>query len=323
MRCLFTKNQVTSQRLCQLHNEKLISYCEKETCGVIMCKKCSELHEKKEPLHKNKKRDFPPRLDKTLDKYSFLKYLGKTFDSKSFEIAFENKKFGLRWVDVKEGSEKYKIDDPSHQTIDELKEWHQKEIDLLQSYNCEYIMQIYDYEWLSTTNTDLIMIHDHIKSNLKDAYAKKNEVNHDRKVEWFNQIAKAVQYSHKVGIIHRNLKPQHIYVTENNKILLWGFLDAEIDSEEFFNSEDLKDQIQGQFSGTPDYMAPEIKDKENPTFTKATDIWALGIIYHMMLATDNPFKKNNLTLKIRRLEDRLLVGKYSFFFNYLKKLKKP
>ena len=299
------KSVIPSNNLCTIHYEHIDFYCDNEECGMIMCKKCSAEHLQ----HADKKTSFPERMNPILAKYSFIRFLGKSSFSKMFEIEFESKKQSLKWVDFFDSAEENEDEQIKNDYIQEMHNVHQREIELLESFNCEFIIQISHHEWL--TKTDLIIILDHVKMNLKAACAsvKKTEHKHQKIKRWFHQICKAVQYFHKINLIHRNLKPQHIYVTEKDQILLSGFLNALEDSDQFFETQT------EQFFGSPLFMAPEIKNnKVNPVFTKATDIWALGIIYHMMLAIDNPFKNNNLIISknIRNQTDKSVIRQYFF-----------
>ena len=305
------KKKIFPNNICRLHQLQISSYCDNEDCGMIMCRKCSVEHSQKEAQHAEKKTSFPDKMNPILSKYYFIRFLGKSSsgDNKLFEIEFENKKRSLKWVDFSEIVAEFEDKEQKNKFIEDMHRDLQKEIELLRSFNCEYIMQTSnkDNQWLET-ETDFIMILDHVKMNLKAACAslKKKENKHQKMVDWFYQISRGVQYIHKIGVIHRNLKPQHIYVTEKDKILISGFINAKEDSEQIFeiNTE--------EFLGTPVFMAPEIQNnKVNPIFTKPAEIWTLGIIYHMMLAGNNPYKKDNLIISknIRRRADKDVLRK--------------
>lgn len=298
---LCTRRKVTSSSLCQVHNIDLSLYCDNEACGMIMCEKCSAEH-----THKNKIK--LPLILVSDPKICFLKFLAKTSFSQLFEIELKNEKKTLKWVNVDLDVKDYNNDEEKRKKeIKSLKDLHMREIELLKSLNCEYIMQISEYKW--ETDTDLIIILDHVKMNLKVAITDEKSETHHQEVVWFLQISNAVQFSHRIGVVHRNLKPQHIYLTENLNILLSGFLDAQSNSQIFFEQNDRE-----PFKGSEAFKAPEIKGKDYG-YTTATDIWALGIIYHMMLTGDNPYKNKNKTLKISKnigLYDKALIRKYYF-----------
>jgi calcium/calmodulin-dependent protein kinase I len=115
-------------------------------------------------------------------------------------------------------------------------------------------------------------------------------------------ILKAVSYIHEMGIIHRDMKTANILLNDPNdlssvKIIDFGFGDQKGTALESYD-----DHV-----GTLIYMAPEVASKKD--YTKSVDIWAVGIIMHLLLAggkhpfyikesdTVESFKKKLLSLK--------------------------
>lgn len=90
------------------------------------------------------------------------------------------------------------------------------------------------------------------------------------------KIVDAVSYIHDKGIIHRDLKVANILVDPSTidldnpkiKIIDFGFGNKSQTSYD-------------DHMGTLMYMAPEVA--LNQEYTKSVDIWALGIIMHMLL----------------------------------------
>lgn len=80
----------------------------------------------------------------------------------------------------------------------------------------------------------------------------------------------ALQYLHSEGIIHRDLKPDNILITNNNDVKIADFglskimdtvMPEEYDNYFFGNKEYAQTAC-----GTKNYMAPEVWNKQYPTF---------------------------------------------------------
>ncbi len=102
------------------------------------------------------------------------------------------------------------------------------------------------------------------------------------------QVADALDYAHKKGIIHRDIKPSNIIVNGPGNVKLTDFGIAHIEDP------DLPSQTQaGEILGTPAYMSPE-QVLGRPVSGKA-DIFSLGIVLYEMLTGKRPFRGDNLS----------------------------
>jgi serine/threonine protein kinase len=97
------------------------------------------------------------------------------------------------------------------------------------------------------------------------------------------QLADALGYAHGRGIIHCDLKPANIHVLPNGspKILDFGLARA------LAGSGHPTDTQQGQFFGTPGYLAPERLLGRQPS--AASDVYALGVIMYRLITGEAPF----------------------------------
>ncbi len=94
-----------------------------------------------------------------------------------------------------------------------------------------------------------------------------------RALEIILDIGYALYHLHSHGIVHRDLKPENVIITEEGQVKLIDFGLSQLIPED-----QLEHILEEKFrAGTPLYMTPEQRD--NPRLvTKATDIYALGII---------------------------------------------
>lgn len=96
-------------------------------------------------------------------------------------------------------------------------------------------------------------------------------------------VASALDYAHRRGIVHRDVKPSNIFITSTGAVLTdFGIVRVLNDASRVTAT--------GQALGTPEYMAPEqIKGED---VSPQTDIYALGIVAYEMLTGKVPFTGN-------------------------------
>jgi serine/threonine protein kinase len=147
------------------------------------------------------------------------------------------------------------------------------------------ILNIHDAD-VDGENCYLVMEYIHNAKTL-DRYCKTESLLFIREVVGIiYKIAKALDYAHRQGIIHRDIKPNNILETESLEIKIADFSIAMIIREDFMET-----QFHG-FLGSPLYMSPEqINEWQIST---NTDIFSLGIIMYEMLTGYHPFKADNL-----------------------------
>ena len=107
---------------------------------------------------------------------------------------------------------------------------------------------------------------------LREKYCKK----------YMRQLSQGLEYLLNNNILHRDLKPQNILLTDefNIKITDFGFA-RKFEKNYIFNT----------LCGSPMYMAPEIINKRD--YTYKSDLWSVGIIMYEMLHGYTPYKVNN------------------------------
>ena len=100
------------------------------------------------------------------------------------------------------------------------------------------------------------------------------------------QIAEALDYAHKKGVIHRDIKPSNIILNPDGRIKITDFGVAQI--------EDLLTLHQtqaGAIIGTPVYMPPE--QVNGQPVDGRSDLYALGVILYELLTGAKPFTGEN------------------------------
>jgi serine/threonine protein kinase/WD40 repeat protein len=102
-------------------------------------------------------------------------------------------------------------------------------------------------------------------------------------LEICSQLIAGVSALHAAGIIHRDLKPNNVMLERTGQRLNLSIMDFGLARLHEAESSILGS---GMIAGTPGYMAPELLRGERPT--KATDIFALGIVLHQVLTGQRP-----------------------------------
>eukprot|EP00471_Norrisiella_sphaerica_P005427 CAMPEP_0184481902 /NCGR_PEP_ID=MMETSP0113_2-20130426/3476_1 /TAXON_ID=91329 /ORGANISM="Norrisiella sphaerica, Strain BC52" /LENGTH=645 /DNA_ID=CAMNT_0026861339 /DNA_START=446 /DNA_END=2383 /DNA_ORIENTATION=+ len=103
-------------------------------------------------------------------------------------------------------------------------------------------------------------------------------------LQWFTQIALAIQFCHKNHIIHRDIKSQNIFLTKDGIVKLGDFGIARV----LNGTHELATSV----VGTPFSMSPEVC--ENKPYSKPSDIWAMGCVLYEMCTLKHAFNANNL-----------------------------
>lgn len=153
------------------------------------------------------------------------------------------------------------------------------EIELMQKYNNNNnILKLYDV--LYSENKDyLYMILEYCDCGDLYNFIKNNKLTENEIKYYMNQLKNGLQYLRENNIIHRDIKPKNILLTDNNKILKicdFGFARSVVDDVSLMET----------LCGSPLYMAPEIIN--NKKYNIKSDLWSVGIILYEMIYNEHP-----------------------------------
>jgi len=97
------------------------------------------------------------------------------------------------------------------------------------------------------------------------------------------EIADAMQAAHDANVIHRDLKPQNVLITSDDRPKVTDFGLARITDEAALS-------VTGEFSGTYYYMSPEQVAAKRAGIDNRTDVFSLGTVLYECLALRRPFE---------------------------------
>ena len=119
-----------------------------------------------------------------------------------------------------------------------------------------------------------------------DEYCDKNKLNTKDRLNLFLKVAAVVQYAHQNLVVHRDLKPNNILITQDGEPKLLDFGIAKILSPEGERLETVTQR--GMWNLTPEYASPE--QIKGETITTSSDVYSLGIVLYKLLTGHSPYK---------------------------------
>jgi eukaryotic-like serine/threonine-protein kinase len=117
----------------------------------------------------------------------------------------------------------------------------------------------------------------------------------DEALRYGLQIAGALDFAHKRGLVHRDVKPQNVLLTEEGEPKVTDFgIARSVDVQSVTQS--------GTVLGTSDYIAPEQARGEQ--VDQRTDIYSLGVMLYELLTSEVPYSGDNfVAVAMQHLHD--------------------
>ncbi len=130
--------------------------------------------------------------------------------------------------------------------------------------------------------------------SLRDRLVRERQLPVEEAVRIALDVAAALAYAHSQGVVHRDIKPDNILLSDKQPVLAdFGIARA----VSVAGGERLTET--GLALGTPQYMSPE-QAAGDPSMNARTDVYALGCVLYEMLAGDPPFTGSSVQAVIAR-----------------------
>jgi len=136
------------------------------------------------------------------------------------------------------------------------------------------------YDWGQLRDTYYIVMEKVEGESLKDLINRQGALPLSLAIDIAKQVASALSFAHKRGVIHRDIKPHNILLTEDGTAKVADFGIAQADSTSLTQ--------EGMVVGTAQYISPE--QAEGLPATEASDVYSLGVVMFEMLTGTSPFQ---------------------------------
>lgn len=100
------------------------------------------------------------------------------------------------------------------------------------------------------------------------------------------QICDGLAAAHELGIVHRDVKPSNVFLSEDGTVRVLDFGVARLASETHWLTGT------GDVVGTPSYVAPE--QVSNGPVDVRTDVWGVGVLLYRGLSGRSPFERRDV-----------------------------
>ncbi len=114
----------------------------------------------------------------------------------------------------------------------------------------------------------------------------------DQAVDWIRQVAIAIGYAHRQGVIHCDLKPANLLLSAEGQVVVTDFGFAQ--SRETMGR-------RACIAGTPAFMAPEQVDATWGQVGQPTDVYGLGAVLFFLLTGLPPVRGNSFSDRLEEV----------------------
>jgi serine/threonine protein kinase len=117
---------------------------------------------------------------------------------------------------------------------------------------------------------------------------------------YISETILALEYLHKLGIMHRDVKPENILLDLHGHVVLSDFGVSKM----FLPHEVRKTHSQ---CGTLHYMAPELLQRNAAGYDMSVDWWSLGIVTYRLLTGGSPFERQSESVPDDQMVCRIIM----------------
>ena len=233
-----------------------------------------------------------PKSDIIIDREHNIKYRkGEKLGEGGFGEVYEFIIIGTNEKRAAKIINNSKLDDPQSQNAYYNEKKYNELLGFKYLCKCHYIFSDEKYTYF---------ILDYMKNKTLKELNEKRKLSELEIKHYCFELLLALEYLHKMNIIHRDIKLSNVLLNENMEVKLCDFGLA-IDNN-------LKEQK--NICGTMNYIAPELYNKKGGglKYSFKTDIWAFGILMYTLFFHTTPFKaepKKKIEFNMNNIDETL------------------
>ncbi|QCX32222.1 Stk1 family PASTA domain-containing Ser/Thr kinase [Caloramator sp. E03] len=144
------------------------------------------------------------------------------------------------------------------------------------------------------------IVMEYVQGQTLKEYIKRNgKIGFRETLKIINQIALALEHAHKNGVVHRDIKPHNILITEDKIVKVADFGIARASTNTTITNTD-------KILGSVHYLSPE---QARGSYTDhRTDIYSLGVVMYEMLTGRLPYDADSpISIAIKHIEENLIT----------------
>jgi hypothetical protein len=163
----------------------------------------------------------------------------------------------------------------------QLVERFKREARIMMDIKHDHIVHVYDH---FKEGTSYYIVEEFVDGiSLESLLRRERYLSNEAAMLILYEVCKALQYAHEKGVIHRDIKPGNILLSNQGDVKLvdFGIATSREESEEGLTRD-------GMTLGTPSYIPPEqIENAKN--VDKRADIYSLGVVLYEMMTGKTPY----------------------------------
>ena len=163
------------------------------------------------------------------------------------------------------------------------------EATILARLNHPQIATIYE---LFRADGDLLMVMEFVRGESLDKLSERfGAISPERAAYVIDQILSALEHAHRGGVVHRDVKPANVMVTDEGAIKIMDFGIARVLGAE-------QKTVDFRLMGTPAYMSPEQVLGEE--VDGRSDLYSVGVLFYRLLTGALPFSADTALGMLQR-----------------------